>query len=211
MKRHALVTAAIFVVSISVLGSTAAGADDNAAKLVNIVDRSGGQRDIVWPRWQARVGLAATPDTDAADAALVLGDYYFARLNWGSSSGGLRATGGLLLGASSAARTSALADTVALRAGQGLNLTFLRSPRAPAFGESVPASLGATPYLGVGWSSSSLAGGWGLSADLGFTAGRRALSPLDASSRNGAGRSLDELLRDLRLAPVMNLGVSYAF
>lgn len=215
MKRHAIVTAAILV-SISVLGSTAAHANDNAAKVVNIVDRSGGQRDIVWPRWQTRVGLAATPDADAAygapaDMALVLGDYYFARLNWGSSSGGLRATGGLVLGASSAARTSALADTSVLRAGQGLNVTFLRSPRTPAFGESVPASLGATPYLGVGWSSSNLAGGWGLSADLGFTAGRRALSALDATGRNGASRSLDELLRDLRLAPVMNLGVSYAF
>jgi hypothetical protein len=205
MKRHTIVTAAIVLIGAL---SGIARADDAPASLGSVVERVGGQREIVWPRWQARVGLAAT-DADAqrlgtADSALVLGDYYFARLNFGSSSGGLRATGGVLIGASTAARTSALADSSVLRAGRGLNLTFLRSQRAPSsnasFAELAPASLGATPYLGVGWSSSSLTGAWGLSADLGFTAGRGAPS-----------RSLDELLRDLRLAPVMNLGVSYAF
>jgi hypothetical protein len=213
MKRHAIVTAA--VVLISALSSPVARADDNPAALASLVERMGGQRDIVWPRWQARVGLAATDAeaqrAGAADAALVLGDYYFARLSLGSSSGGLRATGGLLLGAGITARTSALADSSVLRAGRGLNVTFLRNQRVANFGELVPASLGATPYLGLGWSSSSLAGGWGLSADLGVTTGRRSLSGQDTTTRNGVGRSLEELVRDLRLAPVMNLGVSYAF
>jgi amino acid transporter len=207
MKRHTIVTAA--VVLISALNSPSVQADNRSAPLNRLVESVGGQREIVWPRWQARVGLAATEAElsrlGTADSGLVLGDYYFARLNLGASSGGLRATGGLLLGASTAARTSALADSSVLRAGRGLNLTFLRSqrsfPYSAPFTEFAPASLGATPYLGVGWSSSSLTGTWGLSADLGFAAGRSA----------PGGRSLDELLRDLRLAPVMNLGVSYAF
>ncbi len=208
MKRHTTVTAT--VVLISALSSAAVQAADNGtAPLNSLVERVGGQREIVWPRWQARVGLAATEAEvnrlGTADSAIVLGDFYFARLNLGSSNGGLRATGGLLLGASTAARTSALADSTVLRAGRGLNLTFLRGQRTTgnnaSFAELAPASLGATPYLGVGWSSSSLTGSWGLSADLGFTAGRSA----------PGSRSLDELLRDLRLAPVMNLGVSYAF
>lgn len=208
MKRHTTVTATVVLIS-ALISATVQAADNGTAPLNRLVESVGGQRDIVWPRWQARVGLAAT-DAEVsrlgtADSGLVLGDYYFARLNLGASSGGLRATGGLLLGASTAARTSALADSSVLRAGRGLNLTFLRSQRAFAYNapstEFAPASLGATPYLGVGWSSSSLTGTWGLSADLGFTAGRSA----------PGGRSLDELLRDLRLAPVMNLGVSYAF
>jgi hypothetical protein len=171
---------------------------------------TGGQRDLLWPRWQARVGWTQHSDAESLratrDAGLLLGDYYLTRGHWNAvGSGGLRATGGLLLGASAAARTSALADSSVLRSGQGLNFSLLRSPRGLLATEFAPASLGASPYLGLGWSSDGLASGWGLSADLGMTASRRALTP------TGNSRTLDELLRELRFAPVVNLGVSYSF
>jgi hypothetical protein len=214
MKRPARLTAALFVTMLG-MGGVASSADGSSPANVSMAERSGGQREIVWPRWQARVGLAAVADTDAttgaqAEAALILGDYYFTRLKWGSSSGGLRATGGVLLGATTSVRTSALAETVALRAGQGLNLTFSRPQRQSMIGESVHASFSAKPYVGLGWSSVNLTGSWGLSADLGFTAGRKPVAAIDNSLR-GTSRSLEELVRDLRLAPVLNLGLSYAF
>jgi hypothetical protein len=186
--------------------------------------QGGGSRDIVWPRWQARIGWsAAHAGTDseawrlssagmpALDGGLVLGDYYFARLGGEGSRGGLRATGGLLVGATLAARTSALVDGTVLRAGQGLNVTFLRNQRWAFLPGEVSANPGGgstTPYLGLGWSSATERGpwaGWGLSADLGVTASRKGLVTTDG------GRSLDELLRDIRLAPVLNFGLTYSF
>jgi hypothetical protein len=211
MKRCALIT---LVVLVNALWAGESAAADSAVNLTGVGGQREFQREFVWPRWQARVGLATTSDSELLRPAghsgsfggLVLGDYYFARFDRVASNGGLRATGGLLLGATLAARTSALADSTMLRSGQGLNLSLLRSPRGLPLGEFAPASLGATPYLGLGWSSESLWGAWGLSADLGVTAGWRTSAAAAASSR-----SLDELLRELRFAPVMNLGVSYAF
>jgi len=63
------------------------------------------------------------------------------------------------------------------------------------------------PYIGVGWSGSSARGGWGLSADFGF-AGRSSGS---GGLRISGHQSLDDLLRELRLSPMLQLGVSYAF
>lgn len=70
----------------------------------------------------------------------------------------------------------------------------------------------ATPYVGLGYSTGGVSanrwGGWGLSADIGvqargsdLTLGRALESP------TGVG----ELIRELRLTPVLQLGVSYAF
>lgn len=211
------------------LGALAAGAAQAQSKTASTLTppaaaQGGGSRDIVWPRWQARIGWSAAhtgSDSEALrlssagtplfDSGLVLGDYYFARLGGEGSRGGLRATGGLLVGATLAARTSALVDSTVLRAGQGLNVTFLRTQRGASLPGEVSANPGSgttTPYLGLGWSSATERGpwaGWGLSADLGVTASRKGLAGSDGN------RSLDELLRDIRLAPVLNLGLTYSF
>ena len=66
------------------------------------------------------------------------------------------------------------------------------------------------PYLGLGYTGLSIKGGWGLNADIGLTAE----SP---SANTRFGRALlgntawDSALRELRLSPVFQLGVTYSF
>jgi hypothetical protein len=66
----------------------------------------------------------------------------------------------------------------------------------------------AWPYVGVGYSDSSVRGGWGFSADLGLAAQNFGLQ---RAARSLGNQSLDDFVRDLRLTPVLQLGVSYRF
>lgn len=178
------------------LAATAAAADQGL--------RVGDAADT-WPRWHARIGIAAPPArTDLSLAAAlprtqgaqVLGDYYFAGTGFDARhiAGGFRATSGLLLGS----RSAALSTTAMPSAG---GLSFTRST-LDATGEAA----GTVPYLGVGYTGLSVRGGWGFTADVGLMA-------LGGGLRVGRalGPSPDELARDLRLMPVLQLGVSYSF
>jgi hypothetical protein len=184
------------VVSLLASMAGAAWADDG----LQVPDASS-----AWPRWQARLGISmASTRTDLSlfsstgwRGAQVLGDYYFAGPGFGGGrmAGGFRATSGLLLGPRSAAlSTPALASS-----SQALSITM--SSR-----DAAAEALGTAPYLGVGYTGVSLRGGWGFTADLGVMA------------VNGSGlrvgrsmQSADDLMRDLRLSPVLQLGVSYSF
>jgi hypothetical protein len=86
--------------------------------------------------------------------------------------------------------------------GTGLSLTLSRRHA----GEQADA-VGAVPYLGLGYTGLSARGGWGFSADLGLIGSARG----QGLQFNRAGPSLDEVLRDMRLTPVLQLGVSYSF
>lgn len=158
-----------------------------------------------WPRWHARIGI--TVPSDRADLSLaaalprsrgaqVLGDYYFAGTGFDAHrlAGGFRATSGLLLGSRSAALSTAAMPSAG-------GLSFTRSTMDAA-GEAA----GTVPYLGVGYTGLSVRGGWGFTADVGLMA-------LGGGLRVGRslGPSPDELARDLRLTPVLQLGVSYSF
>lgn len=153
-------------------------------------------------RWQARVSVndSATRLPAWSEAGLkprsigVLGDYYFSRSTWiAQTVGGFRATGAMFLG-NQAADASPLAR---------FGLYTLTQ------GNGVTAGLMATPYAGVGYSATSLRQGWGFSADLGL------LSPRTSQAgrlRPGANmQGIDDLLRDMRLAPLLQVGVSYSF
>jgi hypothetical protein len=149
--------------------------------------------------WQARFGLTAPAAPTVAEfpnlrslavpSAQLLGDYYFTGPGFGGGrvAGGLRATSGLLIGA----RTPGLAAP-------GLSLR-----RADLGGDSA----GTLPYVGVGYTGLSVRGGWAFSADLGLVGTTR--TPGLQLQRSGP--SLDEVLRDLRLTPTLQLGVSYSF
>lgn len=97
---------------------------------------------------------------------------------------GLRATGGLQAGASS---------------GRDVRLGTTRQR--------------ATPYVGLGYSTGGVNadrwGGWGLSADIGVQAVRG--SDLTLARALESPSAVGELIRELRLTPVLQLGVSYAF
>jgi hypothetical protein len=164
------------------------------------------------PRLQARLGVnTSTSPADGGSASwhqqagVLLGDYYFsrARLGQGQVSSGFRATSGMLLGQ----RALAL-GTPAMPSSQGMAVTQLRQPRGALPGiESASEPWAAVPYIGIGWSGVSVRGGWGVSADLGL-AGR---SGSNGGLRVSGNQSLDDLLRELRISPMVQVGVSYAF
>ena len=98
-----------------------------------------------------------------------------------------------------------LGQTGGLRLTSGLLLSQ-RTQYVAGEGESRTA----WPYFGVGYSSGSLAGDWGFSADLGMAA--QSLGATVRLSRVfGGGLSLSDAVRDLRLQPVVRLGVNYSF
>ena len=66
------------------------------------------------------------------------------------------------------------------------------------------------PYIGIGYSNLSTKSGWHFSADLGVVS----QSPGNVVRFGrvfGGSQSLDDVVRDMRLAPVVQLGVSYSF
>lgn len=174
---------------------------------------SGDNGAVLGPRLQARVGLnTSSLPVDGSQpswqqqAGVVLGDYYFSRARLGANgqmSSGFRATSGLLLGQRSLAM-----GTPAFAAGPGTGMTLIRQFRPALPGLEVSAEpWSAVPYVGVGWSGYSARSGWGLTADIGI-AGR---SGANGGLRVNGAQSLDDLLRELRITPMVQVGVSYAF
>ena len=173
-----------------------------------------------WPRWQGRVTVSAgtlpwrseLPRTGAAGLKIqglgLMGDYYFLRSQLGQhGAGGFRATSGLLMGTA----TSLWAMQPASSIGAGLSVGQHETSLFTGLAGTEPTSDGATqPYVGVGYTGLFPKGGWGFAADFGL----KALQPASAArlgrAMNGS-QSLDDLVRELRLTPVLQLGVSYSF
>ncbi len=156
------------------------------------------------PLWRSDLSRAAEPGLKVQGFGL-LGDYYFMQAPLtGVGGGGFRATTGVLVGGASSLWGGASVGNGGLSFAHRSSLGAT-SPggSAEALGESV------APYVGLGYSGLSSRGGWGFAADLGLMA----LSGGDRV-RLGAPRApsgQDERLRDLRLTPVLQLGVTYAF
>ena len=171
---------------------------------------------VPWPKLQARIALApsaALPlSTDLAGSTYglqggrVLGDYYFTGSPLpGRLSGGFRATSGLLLGP----RGASLSMPSVPRSGLTLSMSQ-QAVGASAGADGTPDSGHAVPYVGVGYTGLSLKGGWGFTADVGLMA----LNPSSGLRLRGVAsgsQSLDDVLRDLRITPVLQLGLSYSF
>ena len=192
-------------VLIAIAGSMICGAALAAEGLVPPADE-------IWSRWQGRISVSATvlsplgTDIGAAgrsalQSGALFSDYYFDTpgLRLPASYGGLRATGGLLVG------PRGLAQGGVARPLQRLGLS-VQSGSSPLASDGNSDTV---PYLGVGYTGLSLKGGWGITADLGLVA--------ENSGRVGralfgnSGQSWDSAIRDIRLSPVLQVGVSYAF
>lgn len=169
-----------------------------------------------WSRWQGRIGMTvldtglAGPGGRVEGAVPVLhglsllGDYYFLQQGVTPASayaGGFRATGGLLIGSSTGPWALA-AGPAAL--GQGFSASRHGLGLAPPQFEAPDTSV---PYIGVGYTGLQALrqGSWGFSADVGLMA----LRPRSAV-RLGQD-SVGDVLRDLQLSPLLQLGVSYSF
>jgi hypothetical protein len=170
--------------------------------------------DTLWPGLRARITVQTAAISPLAWSGLsypgasergvkggaVLGDYYFAQPSFGS----FRATSGLVVGAYGGAPL--------LSSGEGgrLGLAVNRGAGLSAYASGSSEALTASPYLGLGFSSQRGAGGLSLSADLGLVAD-------PATLPGGLGRALfgvqgaDGARRELRLSPLLQLGVRYAF
>lgn len=155
------------------------------------------------------LGYAASTDGAgyASAAASVVGDYYFSKnlADVAAPPSGFRASGALLIrqpgvSLSELAWSSRTTTSLALP---------MRQPYA-TLAEPGMQGFSALPYLGVGYSDYSLKTGWGFWADIGLVV----QSPGNAL---GMGRvvsgtqSLDDLVRELRLSPMLQLGVNYSF
>jgi len=187
-----------FLASTSVLLAASASGEG----LATSADR------VPWARFDARVMPLGAPQwrSDLAPYERsglktgrlgIVGDVYFGSAEASHDRGGFRATSGLVVStrpSSSIAGADRRVSTgfVGIAAGEPL----------------IDAST--VPYLGVGYSNAWPKSGWRLSADLGLVSN----SPGSASGIGrvlGGSQSLDDLVRDLRLAPVLQLGVSYSF
>jgi len=142
------------------------------------------------PGWRAE--LAPLERTGLRVASLgLLGDAYFGHSpgDAGSAPRGFRATSGIIV---------------------GWRRPLLGASAVPG-SSADPATEGATvPYLGLGYSSLVARSGWSFSADLGVVS-RSPGSAVRLGRVFTGGQSLDEVVRDMRLAPHVQLGVSYSF
>jgi hypothetical protein len=147
--------------------------------------------ETAWPRWQARINVqplsAGAPEgAPRAYSAALLGDYYFPLSRWLplTPEGGLRATSGLI------------------------TTSGLRAPRETLSLAETPDT---QPYLGLGYTHAALRGGWGFSADVGVVAQSPQAAVRFGRALLGNGQSLDDAVRNLRLTPLVQLGVRYTF
>ena len=179
---------------------------------------------VPWARFQGRIALAATSpllrnSTTSFDGTglqvnglSLMGDVYFGAAPAGgkNAAGGFRATSGVIVGARSTLwGTPPTAPTSGL-----LNVDRrLFGPSAGSLGYTSDPNNdvgGTLPYIGIGYSSLAARSGWSFSADLGLVS----LSPGNVVHLGrvfGGGQSLDDVVRDMRLTPVLQLGVSYSF
>jgi hypothetical protein len=125
-----------------------------------------------------------------------------------TSVGGFRATSGLLIGGRSTGLGAVSTPTSGLLATDrrlfGASAAPLTYPADPSVDNTT------LPYIGIGYSNLSTKSGWHFSADLGVVS----QSPGNVVRFGrvfGGSQSLDDVVRDMRLAPVVQLGVSYSF
>ena len=169
------------------------------------------------PSWQARLQLSSLEPLAAGSyeaqryggsrllSANILGDYYLTGSGLGGVQGGLRATGGVMLG--SLSQSSAGLALGSSANGQQWSVSQRSVSLLSPLGDSNDP-YGPMSYLGIGYTGQSLRGGWGFSADLGLVNGSATSGLRLGTSRS---QSMEDLLRDMRYRPVLQLGLSYSY
>lgn len=156
--------------------------------------------DTVTPTWRSEIAASPISGLSVRSASL-LGDYYLTGSWFGERQlGGLRATSGLLVGREIGAFGGL--------GGHGFNL---QSRPVASFGPDADSGESLTlPYFGLGYTGLAQGRQWGFTADVGLLV----LNPGPAVrfGRSLSGwNSAEELMRELRLTPMIQLGVSYSF
>lgn len=162
-------------------------------------------------RWQARVQLSSVDGSSDARphlggsrvlSANLLGDYYLTSSGSSRLSGGLRATGGMLMGPVSLSQSS---GGLALGSGPvaaGRRNFALGSMDSYALEPSANMS-----YLGIGYTGRVHGSGFAFSADFGLMSGSYNSLRLGRTSAQG----FEDAMRDLRFKPLLQLGLAYSY
>ncbi len=169
------------------------------------------------PRWQARLQLGSIDSSmlgwtegrryssSRLLSANLLGDYYLTGSGLENVRGGLRATGGMLMGPLSLSGSGLALGTSSFQLGQTL---AIGRRSLLATGLDASDSGASLSYVGIGYSGQSLHGGWGFSADLGLL-NKASVGGLRLGNSNMSG--MEDVLRDMRYKPVLQLGLSYSY
>jgi hypothetical protein len=147
--------------------------------------------------------MAMTGNHDLAPLGASLGgDFYFSRdlAAAGRVASGFRASGALLIRQPGVS----LSDL----GWQSRAFTSLAAPQPVA--DPGQQGISAMPYLGIGYSDYSLKTGWGFWADIGLVV-QSPGGALGAGRVLSGSQSIEDLVRELRMAPMLQLGVNYSF
>jgi hypothetical protein len=135
-------------------------------------------------------------------SANLLGDYYLTGSGTTTLRGGLRATGGVLLGPLSMAQSSgglALGNGPVTAGRRNLMLSGL-----DVYSLEPSANLS---YIGIGYTGHANNSGLAFSADFGLMSGSYSNLRLGRTSAQG----FEDAMRDLRFKPLLQLGLSYNY
>jgi hypothetical protein len=177
---------------------------------------------FAWSSFQSRIAFAPGAPGWRADFAPIertglqvgglglLGDVYLSgtKPDAGTQSTGFRATSGVLIGARSPLLGAASASSAGGLFASNRRL-FGASP-GPLTASDASVDSSTVPYIGIGYSNLALKSGWSFSADLGVVSQSPGNVVRFGRVFSGA-QSLDDVVRDMHLAPVVQLGVSYSF
>lgn len=162
-------------------------------------------------RWQARVQVNSADGTSDLRphlggsrvlSANLLGDYYLTSSGFSSVSGGLRATGGVLMGPRSMSQSSgglALGSGPVAAGRRSLSLNGLDS-----YGLEPSANMS---YVGIGYTGRVQRSGLAFSADFGLMSGGVSGPRLGRTDAQG----FEDAMRDLRFKPLLQLGLAYSY
>ncbi len=162
------------------------------------------------PAWRATLAPAARSGLQVGGIN-VLGDVYLFgdRETPNAPVTGFRATSGLIIGSRGPWLGSggALANAWLVNDRRGFGSPSPSVTSAADFGLDSTTTV---PYLGIGYTNLWAKSGWSLSADLGIVSHNPA-NVARVGRVFGGSQSLDDVVRDMRLAPLVQLGVSYSF
>lgn len=184
------------------------------------VDRIGGYWSAAQTRLQINaVVLDTTLNTPAAQvwaapaplAASLGGDYYFSRSpqEAGLPQSGFRASSALLIRQPGVSLSELAWSSRSMASFGGPSRLTLGSLGATAY-DTGTQNLSTLPYLGIGYSDYSLKSGWGFWADIGLVV-QNPGSALGLGRTLSGSQGVDDLVRELQLSPMVQMGVNYSF
>jgi hypothetical protein len=162
------------------------------------------------PGWRADFAPTERTGLQVGSSLGLFGDVYLggAKPAAGTPTSGFRATSGLLIGARSPLLGGSTTPTSGGLYASNRRLFGASASSLAAADASVDSST--VPYIGIGYSNLAAKSGWSFSADLGVVS-QSPGSVVRFGRVFGGSQSLDDVIRDMRLAPVVQLGVSYSF